>query len=53
MAIAWTLRFETITSAVIGASKLSHVEDAVGSLSRLDFSSDELQRIDKILAGHS
>ncbi|NNE45309.1 MAG: L-glyceraldehyde 3-phosphate reductase [Rhodothermales bacterium] len=53
MAIAWTLRFETITSAVIGASKLSHVEDAVSSLSRLDFSSDELQRIDEILAGHS
>ena len=53
MAIAWTLRFETITSAVIGASKLSHVEDAVSSLSRLDFSSDELRRIDEILAAHS
>jgi len=51
LAIAWTLRGGRVTSALIGASRVEHVDDAVGSLSNLDFSDDELQAIEDILAG--
>ncbi|NOT05141.1 MAG: L-glyceraldehyde 3-phosphate reductase [Anaerolineales bacterium] len=49
MALAWILRYETMTSVLIGASKVEQIENAVGTLSRLDFSSDELQQIETIL----
>ncbi len=49
MALAWVLRHETMTSVLIGASKISQIEDAVGMLSKLEFSSDELQQIENIL----
>ncbi len=51
MAIAWVLRKPAVTSALIGASKVSQIEDAVGSLKNLKFSDEELKSIDKILAG--
>ena len=50
MAIAWVLRHPGMTSALIGASKVRHVEDAVGALDNLDFSAEELAEIDAILA---
>jgi L-glyceraldehyde 3-phosphate reductase len=49
MAVAWTLRHKAVTSSLIGASKISHVEEAVAALDRLDFADDELRRIDAIL----
>ncbi len=49
MALAWVLRHETMTSVVIGASRVTQIEDAVGALQRLDFSKDELQGIETIL----
>ncbi len=49
MALAWVLRHESMTSVLIGASKVEQIEDAVGTLKRLDFSSDELQNIETIL----
>jgi L-glyceraldehyde 3-phosphate reductase len=49
MALAWVLRHESMTSVLIGASKVEQIEDAVGTLKRLDFSSDELQQIEVIL----
>ena len=49
MALAWILRHETMTSVLIGASKVEQIEDAVGTLKRLDFSSDELKQIETIL----
>jgi L-glyceraldehyde 3-phosphate reductase len=49
MAIAWVLRLPQMTSALIGASKVSQVEDAVGALERLEFSEAELGRIERIL----
>lgn len=49
MALAWVLRHETMTSVLIGASKVEQIEDAVGMLNRLDFSSNELQQIETIL----
>jgi L-glyceraldehyde 3-phosphate reductase len=38
-----------MTSVLIGASKISQIEDAVGTLQHLDFSADELQQIETIL----
>lgn len=50
MALAWTLRDARVTSALIGASKVSQIEDNVGALKNLGFSADELSRIDAALA---
>jgi L-glyceraldehyde 3-phosphate reductase len=49
LAIAWVLRHPTMTSALIGASRVAQLEDAVGALQRLDFSAEELARIDDVL----
>ncbi len=51
MAVAWTLRDGRVTSALIGASRPSQVADCVGALDRLDFTADELSRIDDLSAG--
>jgi len=51
MALAWVLRHKVVTSALIGASKVSQVEDSYGAVKNLKFSADELAQIDKILAG--
>jgi L-glyceraldehyde 3-phosphate reductase len=40
-----------MTSALIGASLVAQVEDAVGTLGNLEFSSDELARIETVLKG--
>ncbi len=47
MAIAWVLRNEGITTALIGASKPEQIIECVGSVSHLDFTDDELQEIDR------
>ncbi|WP_172292177.1 L-glyceraldehyde 3-phosphate reductase [Pseudoruegeria sp. HB172150] len=47
MAIAWVLREGGITTALIGASKPSQVEDCVGAIGNLEFKTDELARIDE------
>ncbi|MBT2686534.1 L-glyceraldehyde 3-phosphate reductase [Bacillus sp. ISL-37] len=49
MALAWVLREQKITSALIGASKVSQIEENVAALNRLDFSETELNMIDEIL----
>ena len=49
LAIAWVLRKDEVTSALIGASKVSQIEDAVAALKTLEFSTAELQAIDGIL----
>lgn len=48
MALAWVLRGERVTTALIGASKPSQVIDCAGAVGNLDFSADELSQIDKI-----
>jgi L-glyceraldehyde 3-phosphate reductase len=50
MALAWVLRHEVVTSALIGASRPSQIEDSVGALANLAFSSEELSQIEAILA---
>ena len=49
MALAWVLRHEAVTSVLIGASKVSQIEDAVGMLDRLAFSAEELAAIEAVL----
>ncbi len=49
MALAWVLRHENMTSVLIGASKVSQIDDAVGTLNHLDFTSSELEQIETIL----
>jgi L-glyceraldehyde 3-phosphate reductase len=49
MALAWVLREGRVTSALIGASKVSQIEENVGALKNLNFSGEELARIEEIL----
>jgi L-glyceraldehyde 3-phosphate reductase len=49
MAVAWTLRHRQVTSSLIGASKVAHVEEAVAALNNLAFSASELAAIDAAL----
>ena len=49
MAIAWVLRDEVITSAIIGARNVKQLEDSLGCINNLEFSLDELFKIDQIL----
>ncbi|HVU25036.1 MAG TPA: L-glyceraldehyde 3-phosphate reductase [Opitutus sp.] len=51
MALVWVLRQPAITSALIGASKVSQIEENVAALQQPAFSADELAGIDRILAG--
>ena len=51
MAVAWVLRDPRITSALVGTSKVSQVDDNVGALKNLKFSAEELSKIDGVLAG--
>ena len=50
MALAWNLRQPTVTSVLIGASRVSQLEDNLKALDNLTFSTDELKQIDDILS---
>lgn len=47
LALAWVLRDPRVTSVLIGASSVEQLEDNLGALETLDFSDDELNRIDE------
>ena len=47
MAIAWVLRTPVVTSALIGASSVSQLEDSIGAVTRTDFTPEELAQIDE------
>lgn len=49
LALAWVLRQPVVTSALIGASSVSQIEDCMGAITHLDFSVEELNQIDQIL----
>jgi L-glyceraldehyde 3-phosphate reductase len=49
LAIAWVLRNGKVLSVLVGAEKVSHIEDNIAALNNLEFTSDELTRIDAIL----
>ncbi len=49
MAVAWVLRKPAITSALIGASSVKQLEDNLAALNNLQFSEEELDKIEEIL----
>jgi L-glyceraldehyde 3-phosphate reductase len=49
MALSWILKDHRITSVLIGASKPAQVLDAVGAVANIEFSKEELKRINEIL----
>jgi L-glyceraldehyde 3-phosphate reductase len=49
MSLAWVLRGGKVTSALIGASKVSQIEENAAALNNLSFTEEELNRIEEIL----
>ena len=49
MALAWVLRQPAVTSALVGASRVEQIEQCVGALAKLDFTTEELRHIEGIL----
>ncbi|WP_144554587.1 L-glyceraldehyde 3-phosphate reductase [Bacillus sp. X1(2014)] len=49
MALAWVLRGGRVTTVLIGASRVSQIEENVAALNNLDFTEEELARIEDIL----
>lgn len=47
MAVAWVLRDPRVTTALVGASSVKQLQDTLGALDTLEFSDDELRRIDE------
>jgi L-glyceraldehyde 3-phosphate reductase len=51
MALAWALRLDVVTSLIVGTRTLDQLQDNLNALNNLNFSDDELKRIDLILGG--
>ena len=49
MALAWILKDKRITSVILGASKVKQVEEGIDAIKNLDFSKEELNKIEFIL----
>lgn len=49
MALSWNLRDEVVSSVLIGASKVSQLDDNLKALKNLEFSKEELEKIENIL----
>jgi L-glyceraldehyde 3-phosphate reductase len=47
MAVAWTLRDERVSSALVGVSSVEQLEANVAAAGRLDFDEAELVEIDR------
>ncbi|CAH1205661.1 L-glyceraldehyde 3-phosphate reductase [Paenibacillus auburnensis] len=53
LALQWTLRGGKVTSALIGASRVTQIEENIAALSHAEFSQEELDRIETILRTES
>ena len=49
MALAWLLKDDRVTSVLIGTSSSAQLLDSVDCLKNLEFTADELKRIENIL----
>ncbi len=49
MALAWNLRNPRVTSVLVGASRKSQIEDSVKAIDNLDFTPQELEKINEVL----
>ncbi len=50
MALAWVLHHRQVTSVIVGSSSVSQLQDNLDALRNCDFSSEELNSIENILA---
>jgi len=50
LALAWVLRQPAVTSALIGASKTSQIDENLGALSNLAFGAEEIGKIEDIIS---
>jgi len=48
MALAWVLRDPRVTSAIVGVSSVSQLEENLGALDKVTFTREELDDIDRI-----
>lgn len=53
LALRWTLRDETVCSAIVGASRPAQVQEAVAALAQPPLSDDELAAIDRLCQAHA
>lgn len=51
LAIAWLLREGGVTSVLLGASSTAQLDENLGALGNTTFSTEELEKIDRIVAG--
>ena len=49
MAVAWTLKNDLVTSAIIGASSVAQIDDNLKATDNTEFSAEELELIDSIV----
>lgn len=50
LALSWVLRKDRVTTVLIGASRAEQIEDNVRIIDKLDFTEEELNAIEKVLA---
>lgn len=50
LALSWVLRKDRVTTVLIGASRVEQIEDNVRIIDKLEFSEEELNAIEKVLA---
>lgn len=50
LALTWAIRKKQVTSVLIGASRVSHIDDAVAILENLMLNDKEKQQIEEILS---
>ncbi len=51
VALGWLLQREAITACIVGASKLQHLDDAIGSLS-VNLSPEEVRHLEELYVPH-
>ncbi|MGB9857757.1 MAG: L-glyceraldehyde 3-phosphate reductase [Dictyoglomaceae bacterium] len=51
LALSWILRKQVVSSVIIGASRPEQIKENVDAIKNLNFSEDELRKIDEILKG--
>ena len=49
MSLAWALGHKNMTSVILGASRLSQLQENVAAINQLDLDEEELKEIDQIL----
>ncbi len=53
MAVSWTLRRPEVSTSIIGARKISHLDDALKASGNIEFSAAEEKKIDQIVQEES